>query len=283
LGTPDLDTLKSTLVNNNADAGWCTVAVFAGLLVEYTILLWPKWRELKRWERIFTVVAGIAIAGGVYGEYWFGSRAADAALQIENLSEKRVAELKADAAALNAKAAGLTKEAEDERAARVEAEEAIAWRRLTPSNRQKLRLELSPFTLNRTWFQYHDNDVEAFNFGHDLATSVPASWKPTEPMPVLSFRAGPFPLGTNGPLERGIRIAVVGDKSYENAANALTKLLSSFGFDCKRSDTGLVGDPKYAPMIIVSVEPRPEGLQGEAKLRAEVRRRQAKNSQSAKP
>ena len=69
MGTPDLDALKSTLVNNNTHAGWCTVAVFVGLLVEYTILLWPKWRELKRWKKLFTVLAGIAIAGGVYGEY----------------------------------------------------------------------------------------------------------------------------------------------------------------------------------------------------------------------
>jgi len=38
----------------------------------------------------------MAIAGGVYGEYFFGSRAADAALQIENISENRIADLKAE-------------------------------------------------------------------------------------------------------------------------------------------------------------------------------------------
>ena len=81
------------LASTNAEG---TVAVFLGLLVEYTILIWPKRKELKRWEKVFTVLAGIAIAGGVYGEYLFGPRAADAALQIENISEHRIADLKAE-------------------------------------------------------------------------------------------------------------------------------------------------------------------------------------------
>ena len=81
------------LASTNAEG---TVAVFLGLLVEYTILIWPKWKELKRREKVFTVLAAMAIAGGVYGEYFFGSRAADAALQIENISENRIADLKAE-------------------------------------------------------------------------------------------------------------------------------------------------------------------------------------------
>jgi hypothetical protein len=85
--------LVVVLASTNAES---TVAIFFGLLVEHTILIWPKWKELKRWEKVFTVLAGIAIAGGVYGEYFFGSRAANAALQIENISENRIADLKAE-------------------------------------------------------------------------------------------------------------------------------------------------------------------------------------------
>lgn len=73
--TSGLEALKSALAANNRWIGWCTITVFVGLLVEYTILLWPKWKELPRWERVFTVLAGIAIAGGVFGEYHFESSA----------------------------------------------------------------------------------------------------------------------------------------------------------------------------------------------------------------
>ena len=126
MGPPDLETLKSILVSNNTRVGWCTVAVFVGLVVEYTILLWPKWKDLKFWERVFTVIAGLAIAGGVYGEYLFGSKAADAALQIENISENRVAELNREAGDAKATAKGFESQIADANARAKGAEAQVA-------------------------------------------------------------------------------------------------------------------------------------------------------------
>jgi hypothetical protein len=224
-------------------------------------------------------IAGVAlIVFGIFGELGIGLKIASINSQMRGKS----AELSSKDADLRSKSdqlvALLEKETEDEHSARVEAEESVAWRRLTADDRRKIRSELAPFAIRRTWVQYNSNDVEAFNFGHDLATSVPGSWNPTEPMPVLSLREGPVPVGRYGPLERGIRITVV-DKSYEKAADLLIRLLSSFGFDCQKSDAALAKNLQYAPMIVVSVDSRPEGLQGEAKVRADVRRTQAKSAQ----
>lgn len=89
---PELEILKTALVSDNRYAGWCTIAVFIGLVVEYAILPWIKRKELPRWNRVIPSIAAIAIAGGVFGEYYFGSLASSEAIQIENVSEQRVAD-----------------------------------------------------------------------------------------------------------------------------------------------------------------------------------------------
>ena len=92
MGTSELDVLKAVLASNNRYAGWCTITVFVGLLIEYTILFWLERKKISCWERVLTIVAGMAIAGGVGGEYLFGSRASSAALKLESISEGRIAE-----------------------------------------------------------------------------------------------------------------------------------------------------------------------------------------------
>jgi hypothetical protein len=116
--------------------------------VEYTILLWLKRKDLTKTDITLTIIAGIAISLGVGGEYLFGSKASEAAMRLENLSEQRVADLNKEAgdarieagkaveraskaderASKNEKeAAGLRKAAEDERLARVKLQERLVW------------------------------------------------------------------------------------------------------------------------------------------------------------
>ena len=93
----EIDSLKTILADNTRWAGWCTIAVFLGLIVEYTILLWLKRKDLSRTDITLTIIAGIAISLGVGGEYLFGSKASEAAMCLENLSEQRVADLNKEA------------------------------------------------------------------------------------------------------------------------------------------------------------------------------------------
>ena|ERR1035438_5996398 len=64
------------------------------------------------------------------------------------------------------------------------------------------------------------------------------------------------------------------------AARALLHELSSDGFDCRIPKKGNVGlGPKSEPLVVVDVEARPEGPQGDAKLRSEAK----KSSRQATP
>jgi hypothetical protein len=120
----ELEALKTALFSDNRYAGWCTIAVFVGLVAEYAILPWIKRKGLPRWDRVLTSIAAIAIAGGVFGEYHFGSVASDIALQIENISEQRVADSN-----LEAKTA-------EQRTAELEA--SLADRHLTSDQRKQI-------------------------------------------------------------------------------------------------------------------------------------------------
>lgn len=107
--------------------------------MEYTILLWLKKKELTWTEIGLTIVAGLAVAGGVYGEYFFGSRASDAALQLQNISDQQVADANKRAAEANARAAEAQRALERERIERLKIEAALKPRALT-LEQQKIML-----------------------------------------------------------------------------------------------------------------------------------------------
>jgi hypothetical protein len=90
VGTPEVEALKAVLVHSNQWAEVCTICVFAGLIVEYTILLWLKRKSFSPLELTLTILAGTAIAGGVFGEYHFGKAASNAAIKLGNISEGQV-------------------------------------------------------------------------------------------------------------------------------------------------------------------------------------------------
>jgi hypothetical protein len=260
LGTPDLEGLKSTLVNNNRYVGWCTVTVFVGLIVEYTILLWPKWNELKRWERIFTVIAGLAIAGGVYGEYFFGSNAADAALNIENISEHRVAEL-------NAKAEDSAKEAAHLRKQAAELESRVAWRRLSKEQQSTIADHLKRFAGLKVVVSYLGGDPEAQQFAEDIAAALRAvkcQVPPMEPFSLFGgFGGGIYPLH---PLT-GVDLPRAHNRSSRDLDDAIQSELCSVGFDA----TAIGKLPLNAPEIDVLVVGRPNSPQGLTELKINTR------------
>jgi len=113
VGTPEAEALKAVLVRNNWWAEVCTICVFAGLIIEYTILLWLKRKSFSRLELTLTILAGIAVAGGVFGEYHFGKTASNAAIQLGDISEKQTAAAQLEASAAILKAAELESQIAD--------------------------------------------------------------------------------------------------------------------------------------------------------------------------
>src|ERR1035438_9449745 len=188
------------------------------------------------------------------------------------------------ASASGREAAQLRKEAEAERLARVELEQSIAWRRLNQETRDKLASKLRHFSVARSWLLYNMNDVEAFNFGADLVLALKsATWNPTEPESLIKINEGPVPPGTNPALARGVVVSSTGEKANEEAADALVAAISSLGFDCTKSPRPVIREQHLSPTVFVMIEPRPEGPQGNAKLRAEAKKRQHPSSPSKKP
>jgi len=186
------------------------------------------------------------------------------------LEAKQTAEsFEKDIAVADQKAAEATQKAEAERLARVQLEEAMAWRRLSAKQQGKIADDLKGFQVARTWIIYNLNDIEAFGFGADLASAL-SKWNPTEPEPIMKMAEGPVPVGKNQPPSRGVFVSTTGEKSYEIAADALVKALRLLGFDSARSSVPAIREQHPTSTIFISVEPRPEGPQGDAKLKGNL-------------
>lgn len=261
----------------------------AGLIGEYS----PRWKSATRAFELLVIigVAGELVAdGGIFlfsehlqtieqlrvgkldQEVITAEKAARSASQEAAVAQTSAARAIARASAADRRAsqdereaAELRKLAEDERLARVKIEEAVAWRRLTKQQRTDLGSRLSSFEGQLALTQYNWNDVEAFGFATDIALTLQlARWRVTEPLAVLKGYPGLIALGTNPPLARGVVITSTADKHSQQAADGIRDDVASLGFDCTRSPTA---DPRPTPTVFVSVEPRPEGPQGEAKLK----------------
>jgi len=90
-----------------------------------------------------------------------------------------------------------------------------------------------------------------------------AKWNVGEPQSILVMREGPVNFGTNPPLAKGVEVRSTRDKRSSAAAKAVMDELSGFGFDTIAGEEINSGDPR----VQIFVQPRPEGPQGEAKLK----------------
>ncbi|MGO9337490.1 MAG: hypothetical protein ACLPY1_08285 [Terracidiphilus sp.] len=238
----------------------------------------PERSKIPLWSLIgfILVIVGVALEGVFEG--WLGTTDT----RIRNFDKGIIASTEKEASQANDRASENEKEAAQLRKDAAELEDSISWRRLTPGNHKVLQKELDRFSVQRTWFIYNINDVEAFNFAHDLADSLPFDqWNPTEPEPITMMREGPVTLGKSPPIERGVFVSSTGEKPNDDAANALVKAIRSFGFDCTKAVRPPLHPQNPSPTVYVFVEPRPEGPQGEAKLRAEAMKRKASSTQVA--
>jgi len=82
--------------------------------------------------------------------------------------EIELAQQKARAAEAERETAQLSKDAEDERLARVKLEEAVAWRRLTKSQIAEMGSVLAAYPKQLTALVYNVSDLEAYGFAMDI-------------------------------------------------------------------------------------------------------------------
>jgi hypothetical protein len=226
----------------------------------------------------------IVLIFGIAGELLSAARTSQLSGQIIANIEERAANAGQKAGEANDRAAGNEKEAkrlaklaEDERLARVQLERKVAWRKIDEQSQDAIASDLVQFSKEPSLVSYNPQDIEAESFASDITTALhKAEWGVFDAMPVLAMREGPLPFGTNPKLDTGVHVWSTDDETSRKAATALVKQLSSRGFDAVMSAEakGLLGIHPTSTRVVVSVEHKPEGPQGEFKLQAE---KEAKN------
>jgi hypothetical protein len=247
VGLLEVESLKSTLVHNNGRVEWCTIAVFVGLIVEYTILLWLKRKDFSRTEIILTLVAGLAIAGGVYGEYHFGSIASAAAVKLEGIAEDRVATLnqesvdlqkqveadkvtvsrfqrdianaKKDASEADARAADARSMAAAEQLERIKLEARVAPRSLDPDQQRMITAALRKFSGHPVTLLSYGLDGEGAALGAQIISVLTAAGFAVTDSRASFISSGGFELG----------IHVRGPNSEKELILGLGNALASIG------------------------------------------------------
>jgi type IV pilus biogenesis protein CpaD/CtpE len=258
-----------------------TAIVFLGcvgeFVAEFTSL--PKSKESRDKLALLSLIVLIV---GIAGELLGTVRTSQLSGQITANIEERAADAEQKAGEANKEAARLTKVAEDERVARVQIEEALAPRRLTTEQRTAISSKLSRFSQQPVVAISNPFDVESSVLAAEILSTLKLAKWDTNPI---------FAIGRNvSSLERAPSIPVTGifiqaapDKGSQLAAMALLRELSSNGFDCRIPQKGAVGGFGPKPLVVVDVEARPEGPQGDAKLRADAKKEQQGRTQITTP
>jgi len=262
----EVESLKAALSRWEWFGDASTAIVFLGCVGEYVaeFTLFPKSEgAVKKLARLSLIMLILGIAGELLGTF-----------RTSQISGQIIADAEQEAGVAKEEAARLKKVAEDERLARVQIEEAIAPRRLTPEQRSEMSSNLSRFSRQPVVAINNTFDVEAGILAAEiLSTLKMAKWN-TNPVWAIGGAVSSF---MRAPSVRvtGIIIQAAPDKDSQLAARGLLRELSGNGFDCRMSKKGVVGfGPKSEPLVVVDVEPRPEGPQGDAKLEAEAKKKQ---------
>jgi hypothetical protein len=155
------------------------------------------------------------------------------------------------------------KKLEQERLARIEIEERVASRRIPERERSQLASRLKSFAGQTVSIWFKAGDHEGAIFGADIASALEAAqWNVYAPASIMTFAAA----GRRGPtiVETGVVVLSTGHATSIKAADSLVRELTALGFDVRRSPKI---EDRPTPTVLVNVEARPEGPQGEAKLR----------------
>lgn len=169
-------------------------------------------------------------------------------------------------AALNKEAARLRKQAEDEAMARVEIEDRVAWRKLSDKQQLEINTRLIRFSGQYVTVMYTPrDDQEAGLFSSDIKHVLGmAMWDTTAPQMRGDNPAGGILASAPASIDTGVTVERTDDAASKRSSRALCDELIRNGFDCRVSPKFL---GQFKPVVWVTVEHRPEGPQGEGKLR----------------
>jgi hypothetical protein len=241
----DVETLRSLIAHNQSWADWSTIVVVVGLLGDLAVIfLYTKDKSLS--ETILSVICTAIIILGVYGEYRFGSKAAQENSQLQTDAQGRLkdavdrlakAEEKLQTAISEAgeanerasnnekKSARLQKESEDERSSRVKLEALIQPRDLQ-----------YPWALSYACRPFPGHAVQVVSYAMD-----PEAWWLAQKIIKALWNGGIIP------LDRSSSIMVVG--SFETGVSVVGPNNEHQLIDAIRGALGAVSVSPHKPPI----------------------------------
>src|SRR5262249_1263826 len=142
----------------------------------------------------------------------------------------------------------------------------MAPRRLTTEQQERLASGVRLLAPQLAGVWYGAGDKESENFSWDIASALNAAgWRVFSPASTATLAQSGKPFGTIPRLQTGVVVNSNKDEPSIKAADALVRELSALGFDARKaSNTGNGAEP----VVVVTVQARPEGAQGELKLNA---------------
>ena len=139
-------------------------------------------------------------------------------------------------------------------------------RRLTKAQQERLASGVSSLAPQLASIWYGAGDKESENFSWDIAYALNAAeWKVFSPASTVTLAQSGKPFGSIPRLQTGVIVSSNKDGPSMKAADAVARELSALGFDTRKAEN--IGNGPE-PIVVVTVQARPEGAQGEMKLNA---------------
>ncbi len=139
-------------------------------------------------------------------------------------------------------------------------------RRLTQEQQERLASGVKPLAPQLASVWYGAGDKESENFSWDIASALNAAgWRVFSPASTATLAQSGKPFGTIPRLQTGVVVGSNSDEPSVKAADAVVRELSALGFDARKASK--TGD-RAEPVVVVTVQARPAGAQGDQKLNA---------------
>jgi hypothetical protein len=221
---------------------------------------WSGWADF--FGVIAVILAGILAVVTVLGWTfsWKSGRLKDEALaRFQAESKQSIAEANKATSIANQQAAAANLEL-----ARLQGK--MVPRRLTKEQQERLASSVSSLAPQLASVWYGAGDKESENFSWDIASALNAAgWRVFSPASMTTLTQSGKPFGTMPRLQTGVVVSTNKDEPSMKAADVLVRELSALGFDARKA-SNIGSGPE--PVVVVAVQARPDGPQGELKLEA---------------
>lgn len=286
-----------------SSASWFALVKYSGYAVAFgcaleapeTLVILKRWyllrfkgqdreetlEDKRGWIVPLAAIGLLVIVAGIVLETYGEGKVSDIDALIRSHESDKITAAESAAGAAIAKAADansraadneneaaqLGKRTEDERLARVKIEAAVAFRRLTPRQKEALGNGVARFKgLVGVSFWYQASDIEGELFADDIAEALRAKGAIVQPPANLVLLRNATKFG-DPIVDASTGVVVQSTKigAAPEFADAIVKELNLLGFDANRQ-TNPPFEKGTDPTVWVTIEARPKGPQGEYKL-----------------